>query len=428
MDEEKKKQTGLFRYSVISDFVNVKNLDWGEQERLLKEKCSRKWDIPYSEKTGISRSTILNWIKAWKDSNGDITSLYPGSRNDKGKSRALDEDTCLGLKILREEYPKATVPFLINEMKSRKMVTPGIELKDTTVYRFCNKNGLMKQSAYPEDRRRFEAELPNDLWQSDVMHGPKVENDKRLRKTYLIAIIDDHSRLIPHAQFYLSEALPLYLDTLEQAFAKRGLPRKLYVDNGPAFRSNHLEYVTASLNIALIHARPYKPQGKGKIERWFKTVRSSFLPGFKGNTLSELNEAVSLWIDNVYHCKRHSSTGQNPFERFTSNMECIRPAPEDLERHFRNRARRKVAKDRTITFKGYLYEAPVSLIGRQVEILYHENDLGAIEIISGGKSYGMVRQVDVHVNCKVKRDANNMRDVIITPDDTKYKSGKLIGG
>ena len=213
----------------------------------------------------IGRSCIINWISAYKKSNGDIKSLSPRDRNDKGKSRALDEDTCLSLIGLREEMPKATVPRLIEEMCSRHLVTAGTELKPSTVYRYLNKKGLMKKASAPVDRRKFEADCPNDLWQSDVMHGPRVEVDGKLRKTYLIAIIDDHSRLIAHGQFYLSEALPSYLLALEEALERRGLPRKLYVDNGPAFRSKHLEYVTASLNISLIHARPYKPQGKGKI-------------------------------------------------------------------------------------------------------------------------------------------------------------------
>jgi transposase InsO family protein len=115
----------------------------------------------------------------------------------------------------------------------------------------------------PRDRRKFEAELPNDLWQSDVMHGPMVDVDGRMRKSYLIAFIDDHSRLVPYGGFYLSEGLPSYLDALKWALLKRGLCRKLYVDNGPAFRSKHLEYICACLGIALIHSKPYTPQGRG---------------------------------------------------------------------------------------------------------------------------------------------------------------------
>jgi len=426
MKEDQKRDVALFRYSIISEVVNAKDLDWGEQERLIRERISRKWAIPHSEKTSIGRTCILNWVKAYKESNGDIRSLYPRDRSDKGESRAMDEDTCLGLLNLRKEMPKTTIPVLLEEMEARNLITPGTELKQTTVYRFLNQHGMMTQISKPEDRRKFEADSPNDLWQSDVMHGPRIDVDGKLRKTYLIAIIDDHSRLIPHAEFYLSEALALYLDALEQAFSKRGLPRKLYVDNGPAFRSKHLEYITASLNVALIHARPYKPQGKGKIERWFRTVRTNFLPRFRGHSLLDLNESLDLWVNDIYHRKKHGGTGQSPFQRFTSNMECLRSAPENLRDYFRKVARRKVAKDRTITFKGKLYEAPVPLIGNQVELLYHDSDPDTMEVKWKNRSYGILRPVDLHVNCRVKRDENNMSDVIISTDGKGYKGGNLL--
>ncbi len=428
MDENEKMEKAVFRYSVISDLVNAKNLDRGEQERIIEEKCARKWFIPYSEKTSIGRSSILRWVSLYKNSGNDLKSLYPVDRKDKGNSRVFDEDTCLGLISLRKEMPGTTIPHIIEEMNNRGLVTAGIELKQSTVYWFLHMHDLMTPSrSEPQDRRKFEAEQPNDLWQSDVMHGPKIEIDGRLRKTYLIAIIDDHSRLITHAKFYFSEALPSYLDALEEAFLKRGIPRKLYVDNGPAFRSKHLEYITASLNIALIHARPYKPQGKGKIERWFKTVRIDFLNRFNGTTFHELNEALELWITDIYHQRKHSSTKEPPFERFTSCMECLRPAPDNLKDHFRKTARRKVAKDRSITFKGRLYEVPVTLIGKQIELLYHEKDYDHMEIKYKNKSYGIVRPVDLNVNCRVKRDENNMHDVIITTDGkSSYNGGRLL--
>jgi len=425
MTEDEKKQVAVFRHGVIFELVSDIELNHGEQERLLKEKCDRKWKIPFSPRTRISRSTILEWVKKYKKGNKKLETLYPASRSDQGISRSMDEDTCLGLVRLKKEMPGAVVPYLIKCMDERGMVTPGITLNPPTVYRFLHGQGLMKHGETQQDRRKFEAELPNDLWQSDVMHGPKVDVDGKQRKTFLIAIIDDHSRLIPHAEFYLSEKLTCYLDVLEQAFLKRGLPRKLYVDNGPAFRSHLLEYITASLNISLIHARPYMPQGKGKIERWFKTVRTSFLPGFKGHTLDHLNETFDLWVNDIYHQKKHRSIGETPFKRFTSRMECIRPAPDNLKDHFRNVARRKVAKDRTITFKGCLYEAPVCLIGKQVEVLYHTNELDNIEIRWENRSYGIIRPVDLHINCRVKRDENNMSDVIITGNNENYEGGEL---
>ena len=257
------------------------------------------------------------------------------------------------------------------------------------------------------------------------MHGPMVEAEGKNRKTYLLAFIDDHSRLVPHGQFYLSEKLDSYLDALEQALLKRGLPRKLYLDNGPAFRSKHLEHVAASLGIALIHASPYKPQGKGKIERFFRTVRMQFLPGFKGKLLEELNEAFELWLDDIYHQRKHSSTGQSPFERFTAHMECLRAAPKKLRDFFRKLALRRVGKDRTITLNGKLYEAPVDLIGKQVQLLYHESRPEQVEIIYNQKSYGSLTLLDLHINARVKRDKNSGTEVNLFEQPSKYQGGEL---
>jgi transposase InsO family protein len=175
------------------------------------------------------------------------------------------------------------------------------------------------------------------------MHGPAVLVEGKKRKSYLIAFLDDQSRLIPHAEFYLSERLDSYLDALRKALRKRGLPRKLYVDNGSALRARLLEEITASLGIALIHSRPYTPQGRGKIERLFRSLRSQFLSACTQETLPELNHALEAWIRDVYHSRPHGSTGQTPLRRFTEQMECIRPAPQDLEDYFRKRALRRVA-------------------------------------------------------------------------------------
>jgi putative transposase len=426
MDEDAKREVAIFRFGVIHDFVSGAQLDHGDQERLLREKSQRKWSIPHSSKSRITRTTILRWIKAYRDSNGNLLSLYPRNRSDRGISRGMDEDTALALMRLRKELPKATVPFLIREMSRRGLASAGIKLNLSTVYRFLHQHNLMKHDVQPApDRRKFEAELPNELWQSDTMHGPKIEVQGRMKKTYLLAFLDDHSRLIPHAQFYLSEGISAYLNALEQALAKRGLPRKLYLDNGPAFRSKHLEYVTASLGIALIHSSPYKPQGRGKIERWFRSVRSQFLAGFRGNTLDQLNEALDLWLNDLYHQRTHSATGQSPFSRFTSHIECLRTAPGNLKDHFRTRARRRVAKDRTVTLNGKLYEAPVALIGKHVILLYHEDQLETVEVLCKGQSHGFLTPVNLHVNARVRRDKSTGTHLHTAHSDNIYQGGRL---
>ena len=425
MTEEEKKQVATFRFGVICDLVTVNQMQSGEQQRLIRDKCARKWQIPFSSKSRISRSTILRWVRLYKQSAGQLQSLYPADRCDRGQSRSLDEETCLTLIRLRKELPRATVKKLIEQMQMRGLVGPGIKLPPTTVYRFLHHQGLMYPDApKPVDRRKFEAELPNDLWQSDVMHGPKVTVDLKQRKSYLIAIIDDHSRLLPHGEFYLSERLDNYLDALEKALLKRGLPRKLYVDNGPAFRSRHLEHVCASLAIGLVHSKPYKPQGRGKIERFFRTVRSDFLTGFTGQTLDELNEAFDLWLAEIYHQRKHGSTAQSPFERFTAQLHCLRPAPANLTDYFRQTVKRRVGKDRSVVLNGKLYEAPVALIGQKVQLLFHAADLQRVEVRHQQKSYGMLTLVDVHVNCRIRRDKNCNPQIDVKP--AAYQGGKLL--
>ncbi|MEE8400411.1 MAG: DDE-type integrase/transposase/recombinase [Desulfobacterales bacterium] len=424
MTEDEKMQVAIFRYGVISDFVNGIDMSRAEKRRLMRDKCDRKWPIPFSQKTRISKETINHWIRIYNG--GGVKGLRPKDRSDQGHTRAMDEDTCESLIRLRKEMPAATVPHLIEQMNQRQLVTPATVLSTTTVYRFLHGQDLMRLTrSNPVDRRKFEAELPNDLWQSDVMHGPKVDVDGRQKKTYLIAILDDHSRLIVYARFYLSENLASYLDAFENGLSRRGLPRKLYVDNGAAFRSKHLQYTTASLAITLIHAKPYQPQGKGKIERWFKTVRSRLLPYAAATTLLELNGALDRYLNNDYHQRKHSATGQTPLDRFTANMHCLRPAPENLKDHFRKVALRKVNGDRTVTLDGRIYEAPVALIGKRIELLYHQSDVETIEVRYKNKSYGMLRPVDLAVNYRVKRDKNNHAQIHVTNATRSYEGGKL---
>ena len=260
MAENKNETVAVFRFGVIHEFIGGAILSSIEKRRLIREKCARKWIIPYSNRTRISENTIYRWIRRYRKSGGKIESLYPRKRNDRGKPRILSGEAIANIVNARKERPHVPVKMLLADLKRRHLIPEKTGL--TTLYRVLHQTGLMNNTPAPEDRRKFEAPLPNDIWQSDVMHGPKVDVKGTQRKTYLIAFLDDHSRLLPFAAFYLSENLSSFMDAFEKALIKRGLPRKLYVDNGAAYRSHKLEFTCASLAIALIHARPYKPREK----------------------------------------------------------------------------------------------------------------------------------------------------------------------
>lgn len=405
MKNKQQEEIALFRFGVISDLVGATRLEHGEFAKLLREKSDQRWNIPYSNKTRLSAGTIRRWVKLYESRGRLLSSLYPEHRSDRGKSRQVDEETILSLVRLRKEKPSLPVARLIAEMEKKNLVSPGYSLRLSTAYRILKLEGLCRaDSAGKTDRRRFEAEFPNDIWQSDVMHGPHVLVNGKKRKSYLIAFLDDHSRLLPHAQFYLSERLDSWLDAFRWALSTRGMPRKLYVDNGAAFRSRHLERVCASLGIALIHTPPYTPQGRGKVERLFRTVRAQFLPCFQGEFLDELNVAFDLWVNQDYHQRIHSSTGQSPFNRFTRHLELLRTAPADMEDHFRKEVRRRVTKDRIVSIDNRLYEAPTMFIGEQITLLYHEHKPDRVEIVFKGKSHGLLTSLDLKLNCRVKRE------------------------
>lgn len=420
MTDQEREDVALFRFGVISDLVGATRLEHGERARLIKQKAAARWNIPHSMRTRISANTIRRWVVLYEKSGRQLDSLKPAPRSDKGCCRQVDEDTVLSLVRLRKAKPLLPVAQLIEEMEQKELVSAGYTLRLSTAYRVLKKAGLSgRPSSAPVDRRRFEAEFPNDIWQSDVMHGPHVVVDGKKRKSYLIAFLDDHSRLITQARFALSENLASFLTVFRDALTTRGLPRKLYVDNGSAFRSRHLEKVCACLGIAITHTPPYTPQGRGKIERFFRTVRSQLLADFSGETLEDLNQALQDWTQQVYHRRLHSSTGQSPLERFASHLELIRKPPFDLDDHFRKEVRRRVNKDRSVSINGRSFEAPTRLIGEQVSLLFHEETPTKVEIVLRGEPQGFLVPLDPHVNAKVGRDQNR------TPLESGVRQGQL---
>lgn len=252
-----------------------------------------------------------------------------------------------------------------------------------------------------------------------------------MRKTYLFAIIDDHSRLIPHARFYLQETIDCFRDCLLQALEKRGLPRRLYTDNGSAFRTHQLRYGCAQLGIALLHSQPGVPEGRGKIERLYRTIRSQVMPLLvEATSLEQMNETLFAWIEKEYHTRRHTSTSMSPLERYLAQLHAIRPAPEDLRDYFRIPVTRKVDKNRTVSLNGRLFEAPVGLIGRTVTLLYHKQDPVRVEVIYADRSHGFLVPLNAGINSRVRRTANETMDLELDAPASRrpsYRGGSLFG-
>jgi len=432
MDEDRgRMEIATFRFGVIADFVTGTRLDYGEKERLLREKSRRSYKIPLSNRTSVSKSSILQWINEYKKAGYRIEGLTPTPRKDKGTFKTLTPTIRMAIKELKKENPHMTVPMIIKKLRQMKIIPMEEYISESRIYKFLKQEKLNKINTDAVDKRSFEAESPNELWQSDVMHGPQVKFKGINRKAYLCAIIDDFSRLIVNAQFYPNEGLLNLKDCLKQAIEKRGIPQKLYVDNGACYRALNLEQVSACLGIALKHSRPYTPQGRGKIERWFRTVRDQFLPLVNGvKTLDELNEMLKDWVDG-YNGTIHGTIKCTPQDRFRKNLECVRPAPKDLIDYFRMVDFRKVRKDRTFQLRNKLFEAPVSLIDKKIELRYHEENPEEVEVFFNNQSFGAAGILDKNINSKIGRDYKSAlppRKIESQLEDHTVITGKLFEG
>ena len=260
-DDELRQAVGLFRYGLIADLAHLPPGTPGIGER-LREKANHAYTIPGTRRTRVAAETIRDWLALYRG--GGFEALYPKARVDRGRPRRLPPDIAELLVGLKTEQPSLSVNALIGAARERGVDHP---LAPSTVHRLLAREGLLdKRPGDPvaTDRRRFAFRDAGELWMSDVMHGPKVSDGRKRRKTYLIAFIDDATRVIPFAAFAHSENTTTFLPVFKQAIARRGLPARLFVDNGANFRSQQLALVCAKLSIALIHARPYQPAGKSK--------------------------------------------------------------------------------------------------------------------------------------------------------------------
>lgn len=403
------EQVALFRYGIIADLVNLPPGAKGLYG-LIRKKAALSYAIPGSRRTKVAEETIRSWLKEYRK--GGFDSLLPKTRADKGKSRRLPREVADVLLAIKEDNPELTVPLLIKNVRAEGLVHAGIRLPQSTVYKLLARHGLTKKQPSPaKDHRRFAYQYAGDLFMSDVMHGPAVwTDDGRKRKTYLIAFIDDATRVVPYAAFAHAETSTAFMEVLKQAVLRRGIPTRLFVDNGSAFRSHHLSLVCAKLGITLIHARAYHPESKGKIERWFRSVRMQLLPLLNKKDLQSLeaiNRALWSYVEMEYHRAPHRILGESPLDAWAKCGQRVRyPEPGvDLDDLFLFEAKRKVQKDRTISLHGLVYEIDAALVGETVTLRYNPAERGKeIEVCHNGRSVQKAKVVDVYANCFVKRD------------------------
>lgn len=410
MDEEERNRIAAFRFGVISDLLDAA-IDGKERAKRIREKATRVWQVPGSDRSRLAERTIRDWL-IWHRRRG-WEGLKPSSRDDQGKPRALRAEIADLVIKLVEENPKRSVPTIIRELELAKKLDSGERISESSVYRLLASRGLartQRRKFPPEDRRRFAYEHPGELWHSDILHGPKAKIGGRTRKSYLAAVIDDATRVIPHAAFIAGESLEAFLPVLKTAVLKRGLPKRLFVDCGSLYRAEQLDVITARVGIALIHARAYSPASKGKIERWFRTMREQFLIHISDGalTIEELNSRLWAWIEGEYHHAPHRSlSGKAPLDAWMESAEHVR-FPENasaIEEAFLFSVKRRVTADRVVSLDGVAYEVGAEFVKRTIELRYDPGrSVRVVRVYFEGEYRGDARPVDALANARATRD------------------------
>jgi len=429
--EEMRRQVALFRYGVIAELLQT-DVSSKDRAEMIRKKLDRSYVVPgKKEPMRLSETTIREWIRSYKEDN--LEGLTPKVRCDWGRTRALPAELVDLLCVLKQEDPSRSVELCLRILREAGRVPAGVHLAASTVHRLFARRGLMERVSREggkTDRRRFAYAEAGQLWMSDVMHGPVLSDEKgRKRKSYLIALIDDATRLVPFCELRFSEGVEDFLSVFREALLRRGIPARVFVDNGAAYRSLRLSEVCARLGTTLIHATAYSPSSKGKIERWFRNCRSSFLSQVNLSEIQgieELNMVLWTWVETVYHRSPHGGlAGATPLDRWIATSQGMRyPDPQwDLEDLFRARAIRRVYRDRTVSLLGKVFEVDAALVGERVEIHYRPERLERVWIYRGKEFIGEARPVDAYANCFVRRQRPSRELLPSKPPESQVRSG-----
>jgi len=387
--QEQRTEIALFRYTLILPILREPSAR--ARHQLRKNLAAASYDIPHSTRRTISITTLYRWERAYRA--GGFEALKPQARADRDQPRAISPETLDRAEALKREQPLRSARS-IAKMLSMDQTNPIPEarLAPRTLRRQLAQRGATTAHLLSEQRpkpyRRFERSAFGDLWQGDAMHGPWLPDPAQpdqQRQVFLFAFIDDHTRLVTHAQFYWNEQLPRMEDCFKRAILRYGRPLAIYVDRAKIYTAKQFDTICATLGIQRILGTPYYPEGRGKIERFFQFVQSDFLPELKQSEvtrLPQLNESLLAWLAVVYHRKAHSEIGQAPLERFRqqSNATARSVDPTTLRQAFLHRAQRKVTKTATISFQGNRYHVPDYLRGQTIDLRYDPFDLSQLEL------------------------------------------------
>ena len=424
--EERRTQVASFRCDLIAPVATLteQGEGRGELQRALAQLSSQEYTFPTGAVGSISLSTLRRWLAAYRA--GGFEALKPALRTDYGSSRAIPDSWIQEAIALRCELPSRTATMLVEILK-RRPGYPARGINPHTLDKILRRLGCTRHQARHRKKkaaRRWSAHHVNDLWQGDATPGiwlPHPKDPERKILTKLFLWIDDFSRLVVYAEFFYDEKLPRMERSLKLALLRRGVPLRLYTDNGSVFVASQFKAAMSELGIKRIRSRPRQPRGRGKVERMLKTVQDAFYPeAYKAEiiTLAQLNEALWAWLECVYHDRVHGTTRQKPIDLYRSGVAHVKQAdPVKVARAFLWRFVRKVSANGFVSLLGNTYSVDPVWAGRKIELRCDPFDLSRLEV------YRDCRAVGTATVRKIKRGACLDLQPIAPPSPTPGPTG-----
>jgi len=402
MNKEIQEQIALARYKLISPVLAEPGR---EQNRYFRSLADKEHLLPHYGRRKYAMSTFKGWLRAYLAHGFDA--LKPKNRCDRGRPRRLSDQSMAAIEARCKAYPQMSIKLLYEQLLADGQLGDPPTGYNNLV-RIVRQHDWLPRARRTDVRKRFETPEVNQLWICDFMHGPTVQTEKKRVKAILCAIIDDYSRMIVGHAFDASETVSSLTIVLKDAFEAYGIPVRLYVDNGSSFSSDLLASACAQSGISLIHSKPYDSPSRGKIERFFRTVRGRFLAQLSddGNTLDELNSLFTSWLREDYHYKNHSGIDGRPIDRYhasSGRSEIRRLSKSELNEIFLVRKERIVNNDATISFKGNIFEVPAAYIRQRIEIRHPVDDPTELFLYDNGARVGKLNLVDTQENARTFR-------------------------
>lgn len=398
---ERARATGLFRYALIREAADS-SLSGRQRGAMLTAIAGREHLGPDGVPRRVSRASLDRWVKAWRE--GGFDALVPPERLVQRRTPGQVLDLAVALK---KEIPERTAAQVARIMTASGVIAPS----ERTLQRVFAAAGLESPGQAGTDVfGRFEASGPNELWVGDALHGPTVAG----RVAVLFAFLDDHTRLATGYRWVRREDTVRAETALRAGIAARGIPKVVYLDNGAPFVDGQLAGTLARLGVRLTHSKPHRPQGRGKIERFFRTVRQQFLvevgSGAEITDIAELNRYFTAWVEMVYHPATHSETGQSPLQRWDQGWATLREqgisptlaSPSLLHDAFLWAETRLVTKTATVSLHSNTYQVDPALAGARIELIFDPFDLSDITVRYQHTDFGKAIPFELKRHCHPK--------------------------